>query len=105
MIKKTKKIVSLLMVFVFIIPLTVKSLDSFFHDHHHSKHNSKFECQFHDYHKKCPILNFELSLSLLITTIVEIAKTYYCDEFIINYTSDYYCKKLKYSFLLRAPPL
>ena len=104
MIKKTKKIISLLMIFVFIIPLTVKSLDGFFHHHHHSEHNSKFEYQFHDHHEKCPILSYELSLSSLNDTTVEIAKTYYCDGFIINYTSSYYSNNSKYSFLLRAPP-
>jgi len=58
MTKKFKNIISITLVFVFLIPITIKLLDGLFHHHNHFHCTVKKEKQFHEYHEKCPIPEF-----------------------------------------------
>jgi hypothetical protein len=105
MTKKLKYIISILLVFVFLMPMTIKLIDSALHHHDHFICTAKNEHHFHEYHYKCPIPNFEFSLYSLNKIILETQKIFYCDKLFINYISILCCSKPKYSFSLRAPPL
>ena len=105
MTKKLKDIISILLVFIFLMPMTIKLIDGLFHHHDHFICTAKHEHHFHEHHDKCSIPDFEFSLYSLNKIILETQKTFYCDRLTINYTSNYCCSKLKYSFLLRAPPV
>jgi|GEM_PF-737102 hypothetical protein len=105
MTKKLKKIISLTLVFIFMTPMTIKLLDGLFHHHYHFHCNAKNEKYFHEYHKKCPILNFELSLFSVEKHIQTTQKHHYSVKLNDNYNFVYCCNNSKYSFLLRAPPI
>ena len=105
MTKKLKHIIAISLVIIFLIPMTVKLLDGLFHHHDHFICTATHERHFHEHHHKCPIPGFELSFYSLNKIIAETGKTFYCDRIFINYISGYFNSKLKYSFLLRAPPL
>jgi len=105
MTKKLKHIIAISLVIIFLLPMTVKLSDGLFHHHDHFICTAKHELHFHKHHDKCPIPGFELSLYSLNKIILETHKTSYCDGLFINYISRYCYSKLKYSFLLRAPPV
>jgi len=105
MTKKHKHIIAISLVIIFLLPMTVKLLDGLFHHHDHFICTAIHELHFHEHHDKCPIPCFELSFYSLNKIILETHKTIYCDRIFINYISRYFNNKLKYSFLLRAPPV
>lgn len=105
MTKKLKNIISISLVFIFLTPLMVKFFDGFFHHHDHFICTAKNEHHFHEHHDKCPVLGFEFSLYSLNKILIETQEEFYYDGQIISYISNYCSSKLKYSFLLRAPPL
>ncbi len=105
MIRKFKNILSLILVLVFVIPMTTKLLDGFLH-HHDSLHcTAKNEVHLHQYHGKCSVLNYMLSSFSVEKLRLAVQKYFFWSE--INYTCyfiyDY--STSKYSFLLRAPPI
>lgn len=104
MTKKLKNIISLILVFIFLTPMTIKLVDGFLHHHEHFICTAKNEKHFHKYHEECPILNFELSFFLAEKLIQTTQKHFYRVELKDNYNFVYCCNNLKYSFLLRAPP-
>jgi hypothetical protein len=105
MIKNIKNIVSIFLVLIFLMPIATKFFDAFFHHHHDvCFSNTDISC-FHEYHKKCPILNFELSFYSLVKQFKKTQKVKYCDAFKIDYFFVYSCNHSKFSFLLRAPPI
>ena len=104
MTKKLKNIISLTLVFILMFPMTIKLLDGFFHHHDHFLCTAKNEKHFHEHHKKCPILDFELTLFLVEKHIPTTQKHQYSVELKDNYNFVYCCNNSKYSFLLRAPP-
>lgn len=105
MIKKLKNIISLTLVFVFMIPISIKLLDGFFHHHDHFHCTAKNEKHFHEYHQKCPILTFKLSFFLVEKHFQTTQKYYYYVKQSDHYRFVYCCNNSKYSFLLRAPPI
>jgi hypothetical protein len=105
MTKRLKKILSVILVAVFITPLVIKLLDNRFHHHDRIVYNTEKENHFHEYHKKCPIPGFEFSLYEFHKNSVETKKNYYHQKFTINYITAYFHDQSKYSFLLRAPPV
>ncbi len=105
MTKKLKKIIALTLVFIFMTPMTIKLLDGLFHHHDHFHCTAKNEKHFHEHHKKCPILNFELSIFSVEKHIQTTQKHYYRVEQNDNYNFVYCCNHSKYSFLLRSPPI
>ena len=104
MTRKLKNILSISLVFIFMTPMTIKLLDGFFHHHDHFHCTAKDEKHFHEYHEKCPILNFELSFFSVEKHIQNTQKHCYQVELNNNYDFVYCCNNSKYSFLLRAPP-
>jgi hypothetical protein len=105
MTKKLKHIISITLVFIFLTPMTVKLLDTQYHDHDHFVCTAKNELHFHEHHYKCPILAYEFSLYSINKIKVVTYKTHYFEKLLISYFSIYCCSKSKFSFLLRAPPL
>lgn len=104
MIKKLKYIVSISLVFIFMMPMFVKLFDSHFHHHEHFVCSAEKESHFHEHYEKCPIPNFEFSFFSLEKNI-QIAKSLsYNVELVKNYCFTYNYDYSKYSFLLRAPP-
>lgn len=105
MINKLKKIISLTLVFIFMTPMTIKLFDGLFHHHDHFHCTAENDKCFHEHHKKCPILNFELSLFSVEKHIQTTQKHHYSVKLNDNYNFVYCCNNSKYSFLLRAPPI
>ncbi|NQU85803.1 MAG: hypothetical protein HQ541_08590 [Mariniphaga sp.] len=104
MTKKLKHIISISLVFIFLMPMTIKLLDSQFHHHSHFICTAKNEKHFHEHHEKCPILSFELSFFSTEKHIQTTQKHYLSVEYNANYSFEYCCNNSNYSFLLRAPP-
>lgn len=104
MTQKLKNIILLILVFIFMTPITIKLLDGLFHHHDHFHCTAKNENHFHQYHKKCPIPSFELSFFSVEKHVQSTHKNYFCAEQSENYHIVYCCNNSKYSFLLRAPP-
>lgn len=105
MTKKLKHIISISLVFIFLMPMTIKLLDSQFHHHDHFICTAKSEHHFHKYHDKCPILGFEFFLYTINKRVLETQKIFYFDKLFVLFFSIYCYSKSKYSFSLRAPPL
>ena len=105
MIKYCKHIISILLVLIFLTPITVMLIDSQFHHHDNFICTAKTEHHFHTYHDICPIPDFEFSLYSLNKIIFETQKVIYDDNLFTNYVSNNRYSNLKYSFALRAPPL
>ena len=87
------------------MPMTTKLFDGLFHHHDHFICTAKHEHHFHEYHEKCLIPNFELSLYSIEKQFFKTQKVYYSVELTINYFFVYCCNNSKHSFLLRAPPV
>jgi len=102
MTKKLKNIISLTLVFILIIPMTIKLLDGLFHHHDHFHCTAKNEKHFYEHHEKCPIPSFELSFFSVEKHIQTTQKHFYRVELNDNYNFVYYCTNSNYSFLLRA---
>ena len=100
MTKKLKHIISILLVFIFLTPMTVKLFDGLFHHHDHIICTAKNEKHFHEHHEKCPIPSFELSLFSVEKHIQNTQRHNYCVKQNDNYNFVYCCNNSKYSFLL-----
>ena len=85
-------------------PVAVKFFDSSFHHHKHFICTAKNVKHFHEYHETCPIPGFVLSFYSL-NKILHINHKVFYYEYLTNNILTGYCKKPKYSFLLRAPPV
>jgi hypothetical protein len=83
----------------------IKLFDGLFHHHDHFIYSAKNEKYFHEYHEKCPIHSFELSFFTVEKHIQTTQKHFYHVEPNDNYNFVFCCNNLKYSFLLRAPPI
>ena len=105
MIKKFKHIISILLVSIFLTPMTIKLFDDFFHHHDYFVCTAKYEKHFHKFHEICPIASFDLSLFTVDKILFETQRAFYYDELYINNISNNCCFKSRYSFSLRAPPL
>jgi len=105
MTKKLKKIISISLVIIFLLPMTIQLLDGLFHHHDHFYCDAKNENHFHKHHKKCPIPNFELLLFSVEKHLATTQQHYYTVKQNSNYSFTYSCYNSKYSFLLRAPPI
>lgn len=84
--------------------MTIKLLDSAFHHHGHFVCTAKNTKQLHEFHSKCPVQSFVLSVFFL-QKIPQIDREISFYETIINDISVHYFRISRYSFLLRAPPL
>ncbi len=105
MIKKFKNIIALNLVLVFMIPMTVKFLDGTIHEHYHFNCTAKNEAHLHEYHEECSIPSYKLSFFSLKKYIPTIQKYVYPKEINDNYNFICNSYNLRYSFLLRAPPI
>ena len=100
MIRKFKKVASLLLLFVFLLPSIVKL-------EHHPEHfecKAKNEKHYHVFHKKCAVCNFEFSIFSPDFENIVLQKEQPVSTYCNNYRSVNYSTLSKYSFLLRAPP-
>lgn len=104
MVKRLRNTVSILLVIVFLLPITIKFFDGLFHHHHHCICITKDLTQLHKSHKKCIIQSFELSVFSFQKHIFQKHKAEYNNRVSISYISNYFSGKFNYSFLLRAPP-
>ncbi len=105
MTKKLKNIISLTLVFILLTPMTIKLIDGFFHHHDHFIYTAKNEKKLHEHHAKCPILHFVFSIFSLEKHIQITKRNHQYVKLSNNYNFVHYCNNLKYSFLLRAPPI
>ena len=85
---------------VFLLPSLIKLS----HHHDHFDCYAKNENQYHNYHSKCALCNFEFSVFSLDFQITVLKKILPAAEYLNNYNSLIYSVYSKYSFLLRAPP-
>jgi hypothetical protein len=93
------------MLVIFLSPTTIKLLDSAIHHHDNFVWEAKQGQHFHTYHEKCPILSYESSLFSFFKLLATTYETASVRQIFSNYKSNFYCNSLKYSFLLRAPPV
>ena len=100
MIRRFKNITSLMLLAVFLLPSIIKIA----HHHEHFECYAKNENQYHDYHSKCAVCNFEFSVFSLEFENIVLQKILPVTGYINNYCSVKYSTFTKYSFLLRAPP-
>jgi hypothetical protein len=100
MSKNFKNIISLLFLFVFLLPGIIKL------EHHHTDVNqSVSEGQsYRAYHEKCVICNFEFSVFITSARINENQKNILSERYINSYNSEFFNNTSQFSFLLRAPP-
>ena len=98
--RKFINIISLFLLFVFILPPIIKL------EHHHEyfECKAKNEQHIHIYHEKCAICIFEFSVFSLDNKNFILPKEQPVAEYCNNYRSVYYSSLFKYSFSLRAPP-
>ena len=96
-----KKIGSLLLVLILLVPSIAKI------EHHHCyvDYQSKDEKEYHTDHGKCYICSFEFSLFSVYENPPLTAKPDYYQIQDSSNKQYYISNSLKYSFLLRAPPL
>jgi len=100
MIRKFKNIVSLFLLLVFVLPSIVK-LE---HHHEHFECKAKNEKHLHEYHKKCAVCSFELSVFSSHYNYYINPKEQPVAKYSNNYRSVHYSSLSKYLFSLRAPP-
>ena len=100
MIRKLKKITSILLLLVFLLPSIVKIE----HQHEHFICKAKNEKHFHVFHEKCYICNFEFSVFSSDIEHNDLIKGKPFDNYRNNYLSVNDPLYSKFSFLLRAPP-
>lgn len=101
MIRKFKNIVSLLLLTAFLWPSIVK----FEHHHqHYSGCTENNEKNFHEFHEKCSICNFEFAVFLSDIGNITLQKENPADRYCNDYISLNNYNLSQYSFLLRAPP-
>jgi hypothetical protein len=100
MIGKFRKITSLLLLLVFLLPSVVKA------GHHHKDYSSnlKNEKNYPVLQDNCPICNFEFSVFLTNVDNTILPSINLIDNYCNNYNSCYNLNLSLYSFLLRAPP-
>lgn len=103
--RKIRSIISFALVIVLITPMIVQLFDGLFHEHEdYLISNSKQESQVFEFHKKCPIPNFELSLFSNTKAIKKKQKVFFDITYLEKYVFEYRHNPIDYSFLLRAPP-
>lgn len=85
---------------VFLLPSLIKIA----HHHEHSECYAKNEIQYHEYHSKCAVCNFEFSVFSLEFENIVLENILPATNYLNNYCSVKYSTFTKYSFLLRAPP-
>lgn len=104
--KKIRNFISMALVVVFMTPMTVQLFDGLFHHHdEYFESDRNQETIVFEFHKKCPIPNFELSIFSTSKTIKTKVKNYFSTSYIENYTFNCLPHTINYSFLLRAPPV
>lgn len=89
---------------IFLTPTLGQLFDGVFHEHHKRDLSTQEENHFNHFHKKCPILDFQLSFFSLQQISKETEKISYSNFLIEWFPSHYFSDKSKFSFLLRAPP-
>jgi len=100
MIRKFKNIASLLLLMAFLLPSVIK-LE---HLHQYIDHKAKNEKQFHEFHQKCSVCDFEFAVFVSNVENIVLPKVNPINYYINNYNSLYNYNISRYSFLLRAPP-
>ncbi|HHB78653.1 MAG TPA: hypothetical protein ENK85_05415 [Saprospiraceae bacterium] len=104
MIRRIKHIISLSLVFILLMPMTVKMFDEVFHEHDDFRCTTKTDKHFHKHHEKCYISAFTLSVFTLAKEKpnVKIHLSYVAVSDLYNYV--YKSNGSDFSFLLRGPP-
>jgi hypothetical protein len=105
MSKKLKYILAVSLLWVFLLPTTVKLLDSSFH--HHVVFHSRFKADqvWHTYHHTCPIPGFTLSFYTFQHHLQQEEKRRFCSKIVIALPPEHFRTTVNSSVLLRAPPL
>ncbi len=103
---RLKKLISFLILFIFLTPLTVKFLDGFSHHHEHFECNAtENDRHFHQHHDECPILHYEFAFFTFQQSYFETFIKVAINDFVIENFLNFCCTSSEYSFLLRAPPV
>lgn len=100
MMRKFKKITSLILLLVLLLPSIVK-LE---HHHKHYAYNLTNEKDHPVLQDNCPICNFEFSVFISGIENIDLQNESPLDYYCNNYNSHYNSNLSQYSFLLRAPP-
>jgi hypothetical protein len=97
---KIKRIISSLLLLVFLLPLIVK----FEHHHTSSAYNNESGKHSLVLRYNCPICNFEFSFFLSDAGIIALQNDAPKDSYLNSYRTQNYSNLTKYSFSLRGPP-
>jgi hypothetical protein len=100
MIRKVKKIISSLLLVVFLLPPVVKL------GHRHPHFVSKDGSAEHSLvlQDNCPICNFEFSVFIPGAEDIDLQSDFPGDRYLNNYKAQNYSNLAQYSFSLRGPP-
>ncbi len=100
MMGKVRKIISGLLLLVFLLPSVVKME----HRHKNLVSTSTDEKKYPSFKENCPVCNFEYSAFLANYNDNKLTNDYQTDSYCINYISRNNNNLNQFSFLLRAPP-
>ena len=101
MIMRFKKVASLLLLLIFLLPSIVK-LE---HHHEHFECKVKNEKHYHSLHERCVICNFEFSVFLSEHENIDLLSANHSDNYYNSYISQYFSNLSQFSFSLRGPPV
>jgi len=102
--RKYIKTKAIFLITVFLLSISIKLLDGYFHHHIYVHYISTNEKAFHQKYSKCPILAFEFSI---FSKDNKTALEPYLKDFtlyVYNYIDDISRDFLSFSFSLRGPP-
>ena len=102
--KRYIKIQAICLITVFLLSISIKLLDGYFHHHLYVHYLPTSEQQFHQKYSKCPILAFEFSIFSKDDNAVLDLCLNDLTEYISNYIDNIYRDFLSFSFSLRGPP-
>ena len=104
--RRIKNTIQFVLVTILVLPMVIKLIDSVHHQHYnHYYQPLKNAKHLVEYHKKCAIPGYELSLFSSLKQVHTTQKHQFSVEIYTICDFVYCCNNSKYSFLLRAPPL
>jgi hypothetical protein len=98
--RKTRNIISLLLLLVFLLPSIVKIE----HHHDHFVYKANHENNSQVLNGKCSICNFEFFVFLSYAGNIDLQDEKPLENYCNNYNCLYYSNLPQFSYLLRAPP-
>ena len=100
MIRKLQRISSSLLLLVSLLPTAVK----LGHHHEHDDYKTESKKQYHPYHEKCAICNFEFAAFCSDINKIDVVKDNPSDNYRNHYRPVNYSDQSEFNSLLRGPP-